>query len=83
MNARTLGLCFLMVSPAWSFASAEATTPKEAPPEAASSTNEEQEVLTLSKDKWRWMSERNVDALAALFWRAVLAGSPPSRSPDS
>lgn len=28
---------------------------------------EEQEVLSLSKDKWRWMSERNVDALTALF----------------
>jgi len=67
MSARTLGLCFLMVSPSWSFASAQATTPKETAPAAASSTNEEQEVLTLSKDKWRWMSERNVDALAALF----------------
>ena len=26
-----------------------------------------QEIIALSKDKWRWMSERNVDALAALF----------------
>lgn len=25
------------------------------------------EVLRLSRDKWRWMSERNVDSLAALF----------------
>lgn len=29
--------------------------------------NLEQEVIDLSKEKWRWMSERNVDALAALF----------------
>jgi 4-carboxymuconolactone decarboxylase len=29
--------------------------------------NVEQEVIDLSKEKWRWMSERNVDALAALF----------------
>jgi hypothetical protein len=29
--------------------------------------NVEQEVINLSKEKWRWMSERNVDALAALF----------------
>ena len=29
--------------------------------------NEEQELINLSKEKWRWMSERNVDALAALF----------------
>jgi len=27
----------------------------------------EQEVINLSKEKWRWMSERNVDSLAALF----------------
>lgn len=27
----------------------------------------EQEVLNLSKEKWRWMSERRVDSLAALF----------------
>jgi hypothetical protein len=27
----------------------------------------EQEILDLSREKWRWMSERNVDSLAALF----------------
>ena len=27
----------------------------------------EQELLTLSRTKWRWMSERKVDSLAALF----------------
>ena len=31
------------------------------------STKVEQEVINLSQEKWRWMSERNVDALAALF----------------
>ena len=30
-------------------------------------TKAEQEVLALSKDKWGWMSERNVDALEKLF----------------
>ena len=29
--------------------------------------NLEQEVINLSKEKWRWMSERNVNSLAALF----------------
>ena len=29
--------------------------------------NLEQEVINLSKEKWRWMSERKVDSLAALF----------------
>src|SRR5687767_4773770 len=68
MKAPILGLCFLMVSPHPSVASeAQATVPKEATPPAASSTKDEQEVLNLSKEKWRWMSERNVDALTALF----------------
>ena len=30
-------------------------------------TKAEQEVINLSKEKWRWMSERKVDSLAALF----------------
>lgn len=29
--------------------------------------NVEQEIITLSKEKWRWMSERNVETLDALF----------------
>ena len=35
------------------------------PPAAAQ--GREQEVLNLSKTKWRWMAEKNVDSLAALF----------------
>ena len=34
---------------------------------APTSTKAQQEVIALSKDKWRWMSERNVEALASLF----------------
>lgn len=30
-------------------------------------TNTGKEVISLSKEKWRWMSERNVEALDALF----------------
>ena len=33
----------------------------------AASAKVSQELIALSKDKWRWMSERNVDALANLF----------------
>ena len=29
--------------------------------------NLEQEIINLSKEKWHWMSEREVDSLAALF----------------
>ena len=42
-----------------------AQTPAQ--PSATSMTKAEAEVIALSKDKWRLMSERNVDALAALF----------------
>ena len=34
---------------------------------AARGANAEQEVTSLSRQKWRWMAERNVDSLAALF----------------
>jgi hypothetical protein len=27
----------------------------------------EQEIITLSKDKWRWMADKNMDALTKLF----------------
>jgi hypothetical protein len=30
-------------------------------------TSPEQEVIDLSREKWRWMSERNVETLDALF----------------
>lgn len=30
-------------------------------------TNQEQEVINLSKDKWQWMADKNVDKLATLF----------------
>jgi 4-carboxymuconolactone decarboxylase len=31
------------------------------------STNMEREIVTLSRDKWRWMAERKVEALDKLF----------------
>lgn len=33
----------------------------------AKSTSVEQEILSLSRTKWRWMAERKVDSLSALF----------------
>lgn len=32
----------------------------------------EQEVINLSKEKWRWMSERNIDFLATLFHKEAV-----------
>ena len=36
-------------------------------PGKTSTSSAEQEVITLSKDKWQWMAERNVEALGKLF----------------
>jgi hypothetical protein len=40
--------------------SAQTTTP-------TTYTKEEQELVKLSKDKWQWMADKNVDKLAPLF----------------
>jgi len=53
----TLGALFLAYS-----ASATAQNPA-----APRGTNAEQEILDLSRTKWRWMADRQVDSLAALF----------------
>ena len=53
----TLGVLFLACS-------ASATAQDPAAPRGA---NAEQEILDLSRTKWRWMAERQVDSLAALF----------------
>ena len=60
MKVALLGLCFLIVSVQGSAA------PQGNPP-TTSRTKAEQEIINLSKEKWRWMSERKVDSLAALF----------------
>jgi sugar lactone lactonase YvrE len=36
-------------------------------PSATQPTKQEQEVLDLSREKWRWMAEKKADTLAALF----------------
>ncbi|WP_276363620.1 nuclear transport factor 2 family protein [Daejeonella sp. H1SJ63] len=50
-------LCLLLIS--FSGLGAQAQT--------ALNTQAEQELINLSKEKWRWMSEKKVDTLAALF----------------
>jgi ketosteroid isomerase-like protein len=53
-----VGLCLLLIG--------VQSTLAQTPPKRSNSSAE-REVITLCKDKWRWMSERNVDALANLF----------------
>jgi hypothetical protein len=62
MSGSILGLCVLLAS-----VQSSGTPQQPANPPATSSTKSEQEVISLSKEKWRWMSERKVDSLAALF----------------
>lgn len=58
MKRTMLGLCFLVIGVVSSYA--QTTTTK-------SYTKEELEVVNLSKDKWQWMADKNVDKLAPLF----------------
>jgi hypothetical protein len=62
MKAIIIGLCFLLFGWQETFAQ----TKKESVP-ATSSTKAEQEIIQLSKDKWQWMADKQVDKLASLF----------------
>lgn len=56
MKQSMLGICLLVSMVISSYA--QTTT---------SFTKEEQELVNLSKDKWQWMADKNVDKLAVLF----------------
>lgn len=53
-----LGLSLLVLTVVTSFAQT---------PAATTFSKEEQEVVNLSKEKWQWMADKNVDKLAPLF----------------
>src|SRR6266699_3905168 len=62
MKASFPGLFLLIMSVQWSCAQQNKTnTP------TMSNTNAEQEIINLSKQKWLWMADKNVDSLNALF----------------
>jgi hypothetical protein len=52
MKNKVLGLIIFFLSAQWSF---------------AQNSDVEQEIIDLSKDKWQWMSDKNIDALSGLF----------------
>jgi hypothetical protein len=56
-------ICLAALSLAWS----TPTMAQAVNPAGSNSSRVEQELLTLSKAKWRWMADRKVDSLAALF----------------
>ena len=62
MKPRVLLLSCLLAAAQWSCA-----PPPQLASTAAISATAEQHLLALSRDKWRWMRERQLDSLAALF----------------
>lgn len=58
MKGSIAELCLLVVTVVSSYAQTTTTT---------GYTKEEQELVNLSKDKWQWMADKNVDKLAPLF----------------
>lgn len=66
MNLKLKALLIILGCAAMPLApSASAEEAKEKP--AVASKEGEQEIIALSKQKWQWMSEQNVEALSALF----------------
>ena len=57
MKVKIPGLCFLLMSVQWSYAQQAKENPSPA----------EQEIISLSKQKWLWMADKKADTLAALF----------------
>src|SRR3954447_21703252 len=62
-----MGLFLLTMIAQSSYAQQSPQPPTETIKTAASHTPEEQEVINLSKQKWDWMADKNVDSLKKLF----------------
>ena len=62
MKAKIIGLFLLIISVKSSYAQ-----PTETIKSATSNTPEQQEIIILSKQKWNWMADKNVDSLNVLF----------------
>jgi hypothetical protein len=62
MKAKILGLFLLIMTVQSSYAQ-----PTETIKSATNNTPEQQEIINLSKTKWDWMADKNVDSLNVLF----------------
>jgi 23S rRNA pseudoU1915 N3-methylase RlmH len=65
MKLSILALCFFIAGTQSSYA--QQHPPTETIQTAANNTPEQQEVINLSKQKWQWMADKNVDSLNVLF----------------
>ena len=61
MKLSIAGFCFLIIT----VMTACSTQNKIA--SSSNSSGSEQEIISLSKDKWRWMADKNTDSLDVLF----------------
>lgn len=64
MKAKTFGLILAIIGAQCSFAQ---QPPTETITTSTKNTPEQQEVINLSKKKWLWMADKNVDSLNVLF----------------
>jgi len=64
MKAKILGLFLLVIITQSSYAQ---QPPTESIITATNNTPEQQEVINLSKQKWQWMADKNLDSLGVLF----------------
>jgi len=62
MKAKIIGLFLILMSVQSMYAQ-----PTETIKTATSNTPEQQEIINLSKQKWDWMADKNVDSLNMLF----------------
>jgi Domain of unknown function (DUF4440) len=62
MKSNILGLILVIAMVQWSHAQ-----PTETITTSTTNTPEQQELIRLSKQKWDWMADKNVDSLNALF----------------
>lgn len=61
IRAMILGICLTVIGAPASYAQSGKVN------STVNTTHAEQDLLDLSRQKWSWMAERNVDALGALF----------------
>lgn len=64
MKSKIIGLFVLIISMQSSYAQ---QPPTESIKTATNNTPEQQEIINLSKKKWQWMADKNVDSLSVLF----------------
>ncbi|MDN3655459.1 nuclear transport factor 2 family protein [Ferruginibacter paludis] len=64
MKVKIIGLCVGVLTTLSSYAQ---QPPTETIKTSTSNTPEQQEVINLSKKKWDWMADKNVDSLGVLF----------------